>query len=348
MYKLASRSGSAHALTSESIATLDAAVDGRPHGMAPAVALERTRDAVYGLNLAARLWDSAAAEHLAPLAGRRDVTSACCVGCGAVRKLKTCSKCRVARFCSMECTARVWPAHKASCKTWRAESALSGPARSPPPPAAGEAETDIGPPPSVPRERVWIEDATFKEGDAVVWFPRALAEMCADDAFKKELQLAGLFEGATKLAAREEAEVRGVVLDAQPPVRGCRVRSLVLQTIGAEESYAMPHVSPLVPVKFPQHIVRMELYNATVGKLSLGATVSVVFCPGDGKLRGDGTAVRGEVWEALVIGVDMSAGAYKSVQVLRRERCAQTGAFYIQDVHGSNAISPWQCEQSNQ
>jgi transcriptional regulator GlxA family with amidase domain len=85
-------------------------------------ALERTRDAVYHLNLAARLGDRAAAEYLALLAGRRDVTSACCVGCGASRKLKLCNKCRIALFCDMECTLRMWPAHKASCKAWRKDS----------------------------------------------------------------------------------------------------------------------------------------------------------------------------------------------------------------------------------
>jgi hypothetical protein len=90
--------------------------------MSPAVTLQLTRDAVYDLNLAARYGDSAAAEHLTTLAGRRDVTSACCVGCGASRKLKTCSKCRVARFCDMECTARMWLAHKASCRAWRNDS----------------------------------------------------------------------------------------------------------------------------------------------------------------------------------------------------------------------------------
>jgi hypothetical protein len=90
--------------------------------MAPAVALQLTRDAVYDLNLLACAGDSAAAEHLATLAGRRDVTSACCVGCGASRKLKTCSKCRVARFCDMECTARMWPAHKASYYAWRKDA----------------------------------------------------------------------------------------------------------------------------------------------------------------------------------------------------------------------------------
>jgi TPR repeat protein len=95
-------------------------------GVLSAAALARTRHAVYQLNLAARLGHVAAAQQLEALAGRRDVVSACCVGSGAVRKLKTCSKCRIARFCDMECTTRMWPAHKASCKAWRAESAGSG------------------------------------------------------------------------------------------------------------------------------------------------------------------------------------------------------------------------------
>jgi TPR repeat protein len=91
-----------------------------------AAALACTRHAVYSLNLAARLGHVAATQQLEALAGRRDMVSACCVGCGAVRSLKTCNKCRVARFCDMECTVRMWPAHKASCKAWRAESAGSG------------------------------------------------------------------------------------------------------------------------------------------------------------------------------------------------------------------------------
>jgi TPR repeat protein len=74
-------------------------------GVPSAAALARTRHAVYKLNLAARLGHAAAAQQLEALAGRRDVVSACCVGCGAVRKLKTCSKCRVARFCDTECSA---------------------------------------------------------------------------------------------------------------------------------------------------------------------------------------------------------------------------------------------------
>jgi TPR repeat protein len=69
LYQLAARSGSAHVPTSALIAI--------SHGMAPAVSLEHTRDAVYRLNIAARLGNSAAAEHLASLVGRRDVTSSC-------------------------------------------------------------------------------------------------------------------------------------------------------------------------------------------------------------------------------------------------------------------------------
>jgi TPR repeat protein len=55
-----------------------------------AAALAYTKHAVYSLNLAARLGHVAAAQQLEALAGRRNVVSACCVGCGAVRKLKTC------------------------------------------------------------------------------------------------------------------------------------------------------------------------------------------------------------------------------------------------------------------
>jgi TPR repeat protein len=66
---------------------------------------------VYSLNLSLRQGGAAADEQLKLLAGRRDVVSAsgsaCCVGCGAVRQLKTCTRCGIARFCDKECTARM-------------------------------------------------------------------------------------------------------------------------------------------------------------------------------------------------------------------------------------------------
>ena len=49
----------------------------------------------------------------------REVAAACCLGCGARRKLKTCARCHVARFCGADCVARAWPAHKPNCKLWR-------------------------------------------------------------------------------------------------------------------------------------------------------------------------------------------------------------------------------------
>ena len=71
--------------------------------------------------------DALSAEHRASaLAGceriacDREVAAACCLGCGARRKLKTCSKCKVARFCGAECVARAWPAHQPNCWLWRA------------------------------------------------------------------------------------------------------------------------------------------------------------------------------------------------------------------------------------
>jgi TPR repeat protein len=53
------------------------------------------------------------------IACSREVASTCCLGCGARRKLKKCAKCHVARFCSSECVARAWPAHRPNCKLWR-------------------------------------------------------------------------------------------------------------------------------------------------------------------------------------------------------------------------------------
>jgi hypothetical protein len=74
-----------------------------------ATARAHIRRAVYGLNILVRMGDRypLAAKLLQTLFARRDIVSVCCLGCGAAHKLKTCSKCRVARFCDMECTARV-------------------------------------------------------------------------------------------------------------------------------------------------------------------------------------------------------------------------------------------------
>ena len=55
-------------------------------------------------------------------AGSREMAAARCSGCGTQHKLKTCAKCHVARFCSNECIARAWPAHKPHCKLWREQS----------------------------------------------------------------------------------------------------------------------------------------------------------------------------------------------------------------------------------
>jgi tetratricopeptide (TPR) repeat protein len=56
-------------------------------------------------------------------ASSREMAAARCLGCGtqhtSLHKLKKCSRCRVARFCSTECVARAGPAHKPNCKLWR-------------------------------------------------------------------------------------------------------------------------------------------------------------------------------------------------------------------------------------
>jgi hypothetical protein len=83
-------------------------------------------EAVRYYRLAAAQADALHSEDLAKItatcyriACSRELASVCCLGCGARRKLKKCGKCHVARFCSTECVARAWPAHKPNCKLWR-------------------------------------------------------------------------------------------------------------------------------------------------------------------------------------------------------------------------------------
>jgi len=70
------------------------------------------------LALAARLGHAGAVEKLASISSLRELVSACCLGCGATRQLRLCSRCRVAAFCDGDCTRRMWPAHKPNCKQW--------------------------------------------------------------------------------------------------------------------------------------------------------------------------------------------------------------------------------------
>jgi TPR repeat protein len=79
---------------------------------------------------AGRLWWLAAAqgeddarEGLKTLSCMREYVAACCMGCGATRKLKMCTKCKVARFCGAECQRRAWAEHRPHCKRWNAQAA---------------------------------------------------------------------------------------------------------------------------------------------------------------------------------------------------------------------------------
>jgi hypothetical protein len=67
-----------------------------------------------------------AAEALEELSSERAYVSVRCMGCGATRGLKTCSKCKMAKFCGAECARRAWPAHKPHCKRWVAEADAGG------------------------------------------------------------------------------------------------------------------------------------------------------------------------------------------------------------------------------
>ncbi|KAJ1629277.1 hypothetical protein T492DRAFT_873665 [Pavlovales sp. CCMP2436] len=58
-------------------------------------------------------------------AGERELVPTCCIGCGKMEQLQTCSKCLTAKFCGAECVRRMWPVHKPGCKAWREEKAAA-------------------------------------------------------------------------------------------------------------------------------------------------------------------------------------------------------------------------------
>ncbi|KAJ1635918.1 hypothetical protein T492DRAFT_862554 [Pavlovales sp. CCMP2436] len=78
---------------------------------------------VRDLALAVRLRHAGVVEKLASISSRREVVSASCLGCGATRELRLCSRCRVATFCDGDCVRRMWPAHKPNCQEWLAARA---------------------------------------------------------------------------------------------------------------------------------------------------------------------------------------------------------------------------------
>jgi TPR repeat protein len=54
-------------------------------------------------------------------ADQREVVATCCIGCGATKELKQCTRCHVARFCGSACMRQMWPTHKECCKAWQDE-----------------------------------------------------------------------------------------------------------------------------------------------------------------------------------------------------------------------------------
>jgi len=118
-YAAASELGGADALFGYGVATRIAI------GVLSAPELFILQLAVSDLALAARLGHAGAVEKLASISSRRELVSACCLGCGATRELRLCSRCRVAAFCDGECTRRMWPTHKPLCKEWREEGSAA-------------------------------------------------------------------------------------------------------------------------------------------------------------------------------------------------------------------------------
>jgi len=108
LFRMAAAQG--HAGAQCNLANMHAAGVGVPHDFAEAARL-------YWL--AAAQGFGGARPALAKLSGERGFVAVCCAGCGATRKLKTCARCQVARFCGPECVRTAWAEHKPHCERWR-------------------------------------------------------------------------------------------------------------------------------------------------------------------------------------------------------------------------------------
>lgn len=53
----------------------------------------------------------------------RDVVRTCCTCCGKTKQLKVCSRCPAAKFCGLDCAARMWPVHRVGCARLAADAA---------------------------------------------------------------------------------------------------------------------------------------------------------------------------------------------------------------------------------
>jgi hypothetical protein len=56
-----------------------------------------------------------------PAPGDRVHVATVCIACGASHKLKTCARCKVARFCNADCARIAWAVHKPHCNRWAEE-----------------------------------------------------------------------------------------------------------------------------------------------------------------------------------------------------------------------------------
>lgn len=165
-----------------------------------------------------------------------------------------------------------------------------------PTPPATEEEEDVNA--WAPKETVWLSDKVYATGDAVIWFPRALAELCNEQAHTKQLQTSGLLADATRLAQRTDCEVRARVVRSEPPASGNVVTTLVLVDDDGGAEYALPYI-PITECEVAQHIVHLSLHESCAGKFKEMDHISVPFAVPSSERREDG-AIRGELWEGRI------------------------------------------------
>lgn len=217
---------------------------------------------------------------------------------------------------------------------------------------AARAVAAVAPPPAEedracvqPKDEHWILPVTFAAGDQVVWFPRALAELCSEQAHTKHLQTSGLLAGATRLAERADSEVHARVVRVEPPAPRNVVWTLALAATGdGGVEYALPYI-PAPDCEVAQHILLLSAHEAFAGKFKENDHIAVPFAVPGGERRADG-AVPGELWEGRIYDIDESCGAFESLSVIWYEQVASTGRWFMSGVQNDTSVSPHDCMPS--
>ncbi|KAJ1616005.1 hypothetical protein T492DRAFT_896412, partial [Pavlovales sp. CCMP2436] len=198
----------------------------------------------------------------------------------------------------------------------------------------------------VPKRTCWIEPVKFAVGDSVVWSPRGLATLCAEESHTMDLQSSGLLEEATRLSRRTEPEIFARVLRVENPAARSCVHTVVLHDAddAGKEPYAMPYII-FSACACAQHIVPKACFDESRGKWHEGDQIAMPFTLSGTALRADG-AMLCELWEGRIYDVDSSYSIFESLNCMWYEQSAKTGTWFKTSIQLDTSVSPHEVKPS--